>query len=128
MSLSKPPISVDHQRHYIELMSLSFVSRAFFKTIIGAKGATKRRIEGETKSQIKIPRAGVAGDIEIVGSTRQNVSSARRRIELIVLSSRTKHQSTHFMCVPIVQPAIRESYMKFKVNYIRGNISEYLSF
>ena len=36
---------------------------AFFKHIIGRKAETKRRLENETKTQIKIPREGVEGDI-----------------------------------------------------------------
>lgn len=36
---------------------------AFFKHIIGRKGETKRRLEIETKTQIKIPREGVEGEI-----------------------------------------------------------------
>lgn len=90
--------------------------RAFFALIIGSKGATKKRIEGETKTQIKIPKAGMDGDIEITGATREGVSSARRRIDLIVLSSRTKQQNTHFMCVPIRQQQIKENYKRFVVN------------
>lgn len=118
-------ITAFHVAQYVILGSallstndISFYYRPFFSIIIGAKGATKRRIEGETRTQIKIPRPGVVGDIEITGSTRQNVSSARRRIELIVLSSRSKQQRTHFTCVPVVQSTIKENYLRFKVRLL----------
>lgn len=39
------------------------IPSAFFKHIIGRKGETKRRLEIETKTQIRIPREGVEGEI-----------------------------------------------------------------
>lgn len=57
----------------------------------------------------------MTGDIEIIGSTRDSVGTARRRIELIVLSSRSKQQSTHFLCVPITDQTIKANYNKFMV-------------
>merc|ERR1712142_1262481 len=35
----------------------------FYKFIIGKKGETKKKIENETKTLIKIPKQGVEGDI-----------------------------------------------------------------
>lgn len=106
-------------RSACSLMRYHYVNfRAFFALIVGSKGSTKKRIEGETKTQVKIPKAGVDGDIEVTGSTREAVSSARRRIDIIVLSSRSKQQATHFMCVPVIQPAIKENYRRFKVQTI----------
>lgn len=62
----------------------------------------------------------MTGDIEIVGSKRDDVCSARRRIELIVLSSRSKQPSTHFLCVPIVNQEIKQNYMKFMNDILNG--------
>lgn len=77
---------------------------------------TKKRIEAETKTIIKVPKAGsTEGDIEVLGPTRASVSSARRRIELIVMGSRHKQECTHFLCVPISQASIKENYTNFKV-------------
>ena len=39
------------------------VPNAYFKYIIGKKGETKRRIEEETNTQIRIPRQGEEGNI-----------------------------------------------------------------
>lgn len=91
--------------------------RAFYAVIIGSKGTTKKRIEGETKTQIKVPKQGEHGPIEITGSTREAVSSSRRRVDLIILSARKKFDITHFMCVPIVQRSIKDNYLKFKVTF-----------
>ena len=41
------------------------IPSAFFKFIIGKKGETKRRLENETGTQIKIPKQGAEGDIGI---------------------------------------------------------------
>lgn len=83
--------------------------------IIGAKAATKRRIEGETRTQIKIPKQGMTGDVEITGASRDNVCSARRRVEMIVLASRSKQSPTHFVTIRISDPEIRRNYERFMV-------------
>lgn len=89
---------------------------AFFGIIIGAKAATKRRIEGETRTQIKIPKQGMAGDVEITGASRDDVCSARRRVELIVLASRAKQSATHFVAIRISSDEIKRNYEKFVVS------------
>lgn len=83
--------------------------------IIGSKGTTKKRIESETKTTVKVPRQGVNGDIEISGLSRNSVASARRRIDLIILGARDKQQITHIVCVPVVNTNIRSNFEKFKV-------------
>lgn len=82
---------------------------------MGAKGSTKKRIQFETKTTIKIPKQGVDGPVEIVGSSRSSVISARRRLELIVLAARTKQEKTHFLCVPVTEQTVREKFVQFKV-------------
>lgn len=83
---------------------------------MGAKGSTKKRIQFETKTTIKIPKQGVDGLVEIVGSTRKSVISARRRLELIIMASRHKQDKTHFLCVPVSGQSIREKFVQFKVS------------
>ena len=39
------------------------LASTYFKFIIGKKGETKRRLEHETRTQIKIPRSGEEGDL-----------------------------------------------------------------
>lgn len=78
---------------------------------------TKKRIESETKTQIKIPRQGVDGDICITGPTKESVSSARRRIEIIVLAGRNKQQFTHFLSIPVTSDGIRNEFINtFKID------------
>lgn len=92
--------------------------RIFHGIIIGSQRATIKRIEGDTKTQIKIPNQRDEGPIKVLGSTRDAVSSARRRIEALVLESRTKRPPTHFTCVPITNGEIRENYRKFVVSVL----------
>lgn len=90
------------------------IPQIFFPQIIGSKGATKKRIEAETKTQIRIPKPGVEGDVVIIGPTRKSVSSSRRKINLIVLAARNKHQFTHFLSIPFTNADIKTSFKKFK--------------
>lgn len=89
--------------------------RPFYGLLIGAKGTTRKRLESETNTVLKVPNPGADGDIQVMGNLRQNVASARRRIELIVIGARAKQDATHFICIPVVQPNVRERYLKFKV-------------
>lgn len=91
------------------------VCRAFYGSIIGAKGSTKKRIEGETRTEITIPKHGTAGDIRILGTKRESVCAARRRIEIIVINSRRNKCSTHFTCIRITNLAIKSNCITFKV-------------
>ncbi len=43
-------------------LSLNIPS-TYFKYIIGKKAETKKRLENETRTQIKIPRVGVEGKV-----------------------------------------------------------------
>lgn len=86
---------------------------------MGAKGTTKKRIQFETKTTIKIPKQGVDGLVEIVGSTKQSVISARRRLELIIMAARQKQDKTHFLCVPVTDQNVREKFVQFKVTKLK---------
>lgn len=90
--------------------------RAFFGAIIGPKGAVKKRIEGETRTEITVPKHGSSdSDIKILGTNRDAVSAARRRIDIIVTNCRQKQRPTHFTCVRIDNAIIKNNYIKFKV-------------
>lgn len=95
---------------------------AFYGQIVGAKGTTKKRIESETKTVIKVPRPGSTdGNIEVFGSSRSGVATARRRIELLVIGARHKQIFTHFISVPVAhQPTIRDRYRQFKQDIVGG--------
>lgn len=83
--------------------------------LIGAKGTTRKRIESETGTVLRVPQPGADGDVEVSGATRAAVASARRRIELILIAARAKQTATHFVCVPIAQRAIKERFRQFEV-------------
>ncbi|XP_062567420.1 activating signal cointegrator 1 complex subunit 1-like [Saccostrea cucullata] len=93
---------------------------AFFKHIIGRKGETKRRLETETKTQIRIPREGVEGDIIILGPERKGVISAKTRLDVIVDSVRRKEPFTHFLSFPVNLQPIRESFLEFQEDILRS--------
>ncbi|KOB73601.1 Activating signal cointegrator 1 complex subunit 1 [Operophtera brumata] len=68
------------------------VAKHYFGYIIGKKGATKMRIESETKTIIIIPKRGEAGDICILGPTEANVSAAKLQINNVVMFARKKQR------------------------------------
>lgn len=95
------------------------VFRAFFGAVIGAKGAVKKRIEGETRTEITIPKHGSSDDgIKILATKRDAVCMACRRIDIIVSNCRRKQPPTHFTCIRIDDANIKNKYIKFKVNHM----------
>ncbi|PNF20325.1 Activating signal cointegrator 1 complex subunit 1 [Cryptotermes secundus] len=90
------------------------IPRYYFARVVGSKGAVRRRLENETKTQIHVPRQGQDGCIVIIGSTKSMVSAAGRRINLIVMSARQKQQFTHFLSIPMVGDSIKKRFMIFK--------------
>lgn len=96
--------------------STSFhVPQVFFAQIIGSKGATLKRLEAETKTQIYVPKPNVEGNIVITGISRKQVVTCRRRIEIIVIAGRNKLQPTHFLSIPIRNAEIKSIFNKFRV-------------
>lgn len=90
------------------------VAMTYFAYIIGSKGATKKRLETETRTKILIPKIGHIGDIVITGASKKDVASARRRIRLMVLSSRKRLPYTHFISIPMNGLSIQSGFMSFK--------------
>lgn len=88
--------------------------RYYFAHVVGSKGAVRRRLENETKTQIRVPRQGQDGRIVIIGSTKSAVSAAGRRVNLIVMSARQKQQFTHFLSIPMVGDSIKKRFVNFK--------------
>ncbi|CAG9784324.1 unnamed protein product [Diatraea saccharalis] len=95
------------------------VSQHYIGSIIGKKGATKSRIERDTRTDIKIPKIGQTGDITIFGSNVSNIKAARRRINIIVTSSRMKQRSTHFISLPMNNSDITRNFELFKETVLR---------
>lgn len=86
--------------------------------IIGKRGETKRRIEAETKTQIRVPKLGEKGEIVVQGHDKKSVSSAKTRIEVLVDSARKRQPFTHFLSIPIQSEEIVEKFEEFKFNVL----------
>ncbi|KAJ8681231.1 hypothetical protein QAD02_017018 [Eretmocerus hayati] len=91
-----------------------YVNRHFFGFIIGKKGGTLKRLMDDTKTKIVVPRMGQDGNIEITGTTRRAVIAARRRIDMLIETSRNKLDFTHFLSIPGTSDEVRENFEKFK--------------
>lgn len=91
------------------------ICRTFWGSIIGAKGATRKRIENDTKAIISIPRQAQHGDVLITGSTKRSIILARRNIDVIVASSRQRLEYTHFISIPMISDEIKKNFITFKV-------------
>nr|XP_045606852.1 activating signal cointegrator 1 complex subunit 1-like [Procambarus clarkii] len=90
------------------------VANCYISYIIGAKGATKKRIENETYTTLKFPVKGQSGDVVVIGKDLKTVRQARLKMELLVEQARKKQPFTHFLCIPFNKPAIQEKYIEFK--------------
>ncbi|PZC82459.1 hypothetical protein B5X24_HaOG210500 [Helicoverpa armigera] len=106
---------VDNSRYSTSL----HVSKHYVGSIIGKKGAMKMRIERDTKTDIKIPKQGQEGDIVIFGPSEMSVKAARRRINIIVMSSRMKQKSTHFISIPMNSTDIQQRFEEFQASVLR---------
>lgn len=109
-----------HNTHFLIYLSGLVWSRVFYGMLIGARGATRKRLETETKTQLKVPQSGADGDVELLGATRGSVASARRRIEQIIIAARAKRSPTHMVCVPVVHASIKERFEQFKAAILAG--------
>lgn len=74
----------------------------------------------DTGAHIKIPKQGETGDIIITGVSERDVTSARNRINMIVLQFRDKHQVTHFVSIPVVSEQMKHNFELFKSNILNG--------
>ncbi|KAI0230626.1 Activating signal cointegrator 1 complex subunit 1 [Lamellibrachia satsuma] len=80
----------------------------------GKKGETRRRIEEETGTHVRIPRQGEEGAVVVSGRDRRGVLSARTRISLLVDSARAKQPFTHFLSIPVNAPDIVDAFINFR--------------
>jgi len=95
------------------------IHSAYFKFLIGKNGQTKKRLEMETKTQIRIPRQGTEGEVIVVGADRRGVTSARTRILLLVDGAKKKMQFTHFISFPLNARSVQEAFADFKSDVLR---------
>ncbi|KAL7048892.1 hypothetical protein ACKWTF_003518 [Chironomus riparius] len=87
----------------------------FYSQIIGTKGATKKRLEQETSTQLTVPKMGSRdSNVLIIGKSRKDIISMRNRLDLIVVSGRAKQNFTHFLSIAFTSSQIQENFNKFK--------------
>jgi activating signal cointegrator complex subunit 1 len=96
------------------------IPQAFHSQIIGSKGATKKRLEQETSSQITVPKINTKDTTVVIkSSSKRNVVAARNRLDLIVIAGRSKLQFTHFLSVPFTTAEIQKNYAQFKSSVLQ---------
>ncbi|KAF6215121.1 hypothetical protein GE061_009870 [Apolygus lucorum] len=115
---------VDHEDSIEELeggrFRLAFhVAKTYFPYIIGSRGATKKRLESETRTRISIPKPGIDGDIVVTGPDKKSVSSAKTRISLMVMSSRKRQPFTHFISIPFNAQSFQNGFLTFKEEVLK---------
>lgn len=103
-----------------------FFGRSTLRAISIEKEALKRRIQTDTQTTIKCTKIKADGGkkrvLEIKGSTHKDVYSARQQIKAINgngdTESKQSIQPTHFTCVKITDPTIKENFSKLKVYFM----------
>lgn len=95
------------------------VPSAYFSYVIGSKGNTKKRVESETKTKLIVPFQGQSGDIVVIGVDKKGVSSAIRRVQLLVETIRNKTAPTHFLGIPFNMQEMKNNFLDFKEDILR---------
>ncbi|KAL5106478.1 Activating signal cointegrator 1 complex subunit 1 [Taenia crassiceps] len=92
-----------------------YVPSIFYSRIIGVKQIKKQELESEFFCRLNIPGSQSSIPyIEIFGKSEANIRGVIRRISWIVSECRPKMKPTHFVCLPVINNAIKESYLAFK--------------
>uniref|UniRef100_A0A1A9ZE03 K Homology domain-containing protein n=1 Tax=Glossina pallidipes TaxID=7398 RepID=A0A1A9ZE03_GLOPL len=109
------------------------VASAFYGGLVGFKGATKRRLELETSTEITIPpRVADNGNrsresnVIIKGKTRNAVATAKRKIDVLVASLRARMTATHFYGVALNRDDILENFQELVLSAELPSIDESL--
>ncbi|GAB0086826.1 Activating signal cointegrator 1 complex subunit 1 [Sergentomyia squamirostris] len=97
------------------------VPSCFHGSIIGQKGATRKRLEMDTKCLIQVPSRGSKQPIVVTAQREEDAIAARKKIEDIVFSSRRRQDITHFPSLPCCQDSVVESFAKFKNSILSGS-------
>ncbi|XP_041968306.1 activating signal cointegrator 1 complex subunit 1 [Aricia agestis] len=108
-------LQMNNNRYYVNL----HVPKHYLGAIIGKKGAVRMRLQHETKTDIKIPRMGDNKDVTIYGPSASNVKAARRKINMIVMSSRLRQRPTHFISIPLNKTNIISNFETFKKDVLQ---------
>ncbi|XP_043070270.1 uncharacterized protein LOC6570647 [Drosophila grimshawi] len=99
------------------------VPKSFYGSLIGFKGATKRRIELETQTEIYVPRQNeISTDLVIQSKERSNVCAALRKIRLLIESLRKRMRPTHFLDVALNSGGVQQRFLKLKQNNLDAQL------
>ena len=90
------------------------IPKSFYGVILGAKGATKKKTEAETKTRIDVPFHDDDGNIIIKGSTKTDVESAVKRLYVIVDTARLKYNPSHFISIPMNVDEMKKRFNELK--------------
>ncbi|XP_015114161.1 activating signal cointegrator 1 complex subunit 1 [Diachasma alloeum] len=90
------------------------IPNTFNGHIVGYKGDTKKKLERETKTTIRVPLKNSTDLVTITGYTKGDVISCRQRIDLLIEFSRRKIPPTHFVSIPLKNDEIVQNYESFK--------------
>ncbi|CAJ0604780.1 unnamed protein product [Cylicocyclus nassatus] len=96
-------------------MAEYYVPSAFHGKFLGLRGDLRQEIEESTDCQLKIPKKGQTGNVEIESSVGlENVQRCLDRLELLLIDAKKKAKVTHFIAIPCTAPEIVEAFEKFK--------------
>lgn len=94
------------------------VCNTFFGCVIGKHGQTRRNIELETRTTIKIPRDNRGPDanfIQICGQNKRSTILTYKRISDLVQKFRGKQNLTHFISIPLsLDSNLKNRFLEFK--------------
>eukprot|EP01112_Ceratiomyxa_fruticulosa_P016327 TRINITY_DN4916_c0_g1_i3.p1 TRINITY_DN4916_c0_g1~~TRINITY_DN4916_c0_g1_i3.p1 ORF type:complete len:371 (+),score=67.79 TRINITY_DN4916_c0_g1_i3:152-1264(+) len=100
------------------------VPSVFYGRIIGKGGDVRSRIQSDTGATITIPKMNdKSEEIVIKGTTEAAVVSAKTRIDIIIEKAKNSLPYTHFLSIPLNDPALQE-----KVNALYDDILRTQSF
>eukprot|EP00128_Syssomonas_multiformis_P012209 Colp12_sorted_trinity150504_noHs@25809 len=94
---------------------------ALYRFIIGPGGKTKREIEKDTETQIKIPgKESKSKTVTVTGRDDQAVTQAKFRIDLLIESNLKKLDPNYFLSIPLLSPEIADRLAVFKEEALRS--------
>jgi len=90
------------------------VAQAYLAPVIGKKGSTRKRIEGETECRLAIPKQGQHGDVSATGPSAAAVRACYSRVTAVVEAARARQEATHFLSLPVNTQEMKMALETFK--------------
>ncbi|BHF76296.1 activating signal cointegrator 1 complex subunit [Sparganum proliferum] len=116
VSLAKP-ISFEQGKY----TGTVYVPKIFHKNVIGGNRTTQRKLETDLNCKLLIPnQSSPDAHIKIVAETSANISAVLSRIGCILTDARCFLPPTHFVCLPVLHPLARESFVNFREQVLKS--------